>query len=86
MYPYHESQNEAPDTFADLRGDVGAKLLQGGEEPLQFAELTGPAGRGQLLRRGGVPHGRGRRGTTVQAAVWRMSSIQDWNQRTFRVI
>ena len=55
MSAYHESKNEAPDTFADLRGDVGAELLQGGEEPLQFAELTGPARGGKLLRRGGVP-------------------------------
>ena len=82
MHPYHESENEAPDTFADLRGDVGAELLEGGEEPLQFAELTGPARRGKLLRRGGVPHGRGRRGAPVQTAVWRMSSIQYWNHQT----
>lgn len=46
---YHEGQNEGPDLLPDLWGDVIPKLLQGGEEALQLAELPGSTRGWELL-------------------------------------
>lgn len=46
---YHQPQHQGADALPDLRGDVVAKLLQGGQEALELAELAGAAGRGQLM-------------------------------------
>lgn len=56
---HHEPQHQRAHALPDLRGDVTAELLQGGQEALEFAELPRPAGRGQLLRgqRGGTRGG-----------------------------
>lgn len=48
-HTYHQSKNEGPDLLSNLGGDVIAKLLQSGEEPLEFAELSHPTGGRQLL-------------------------------------
>lgn len=52
---HHQPQHQGAHALANLRRDVTAELLQGGEETLEFAELPCPAGRGQVLcgQRGG---------------------------------
>lgn len=71
---HHQSEHQRADALADLGRDVVAKLLQGGQEALELAELPGAAGRRQLLvgQRGGgggawaVAVAIGRRGGAVE--------------------
>lgn len=46
---HHKCQDEGPDLLPDLRGDVIPKLLQGGEETLQLAQLPGSTRGWELL-------------------------------------
>lgn len=57
---YHQGQDEGPDLLPDLRRNVVAELLEGGEEALQLAELPGTAGGGELLVGQGGGGGGGR--------------------------
>ena len=63
---HHEPQHQRAHALPDLRGDVTAELLQGGEEAFQLAELPRPAGRGQVLRGQG---GGGRGGRAIAEAT-----------------
>ena len=56
---YHQPQHKAADSLSDLRRYVVAKLLQRGQETLQFAELAGTASWRELLvgKRGRRGHG-----------------------------
>lgn len=46
---HHQPQHQCAYTLPNLRRDVTAKLLQGGEETLELAELPCPTCRGQVL-------------------------------------
>jgi len=46
---YHQGQDQGPHLLPDLRRDVIAKLLQGGEEAFQLAELPRTARGRELL-------------------------------------
>ena len=49
MTTYDKCEDEGADVFADAGRDVGAELLQRGQESLQLAQLTSSARRWQLL-------------------------------------
>lgn len=46
---HHQPQHQCVNTFPNLRRDVAAKLLQGGEETFELAELPCPTCWGQVL-------------------------------------
>ena len=54
---YNQTEDKGTDSVPNLRRDVGAELLQRGQESFELAELACPAGRGQLLTDGRVHHG-----------------------------
>lgn len=46
---HHQPQHQGAHALPNLRRDVTAELLQGGEETLEFAELPRPTRWGQVL-------------------------------------
>lgn len=74
----HKGQHKVADTVSDLWRDVIAKLLQRGQEALEFAQLACPAGGRQLLV--GQRRGRGRGRAVAIALRWRWHCVEGWRR------